>query len=280
MNRPEPGQQALRFVASPWRHMVVLGDHPLVILERGLPWDDHGYKTLFQIHYYEPGKYDEPRRLGAVKILLRDHKVTHLPPGEMDGLDESFCSLGQDLDYYENLQDLGQEIAHAILHGLRDMVVDPAIREAFHAGEGAEKSLLRSSAARIALRDAGRLLKGEGLVPTEPFRFQSNPGWRLDSGAPTFWRSLRAPRAAAASGWSACWDADAARAHRREPGSRSESSVATSTSTSTRSRKGSRSWWRASTFRMGSWPVYDSRWIRREEQTRRLLSVMHGIARP
>jgi hypothetical protein len=171
MNGPDPGQRALRFVASPWRQMVALGDCPLVILERGLPWDDHGYKTLFQIYYYEPGKTDEPRRLGAAKILQRGAKVTHLPPQEINGLDESFCSLGQDLDYYENVLELGQEIAHPLLRGLRDMVFDPAIREEFHTAEGVETSLLRSSAARIALRDGVRLMHGQTLAPTEPFSF-------------------------------------------------------------------------------------------------------------
>ena len=171
MNQPDPGQQALRFVASPWRQLVVLGDHPLVIVERGLPWDDHGYKTLFQIYYYEPGENDELRRLGAVKILQRGAKVTHFPSEEMHGLEESYCSLGQDLDYYENVWALGQEIAHVILRGLRDMAVDRAVHEAFQAEEGVEKSLLRSSSARIALRDAGRLLQGQTLIPTEPFRF-------------------------------------------------------------------------------------------------------------
>lgn len=82
----------------------MLGDHPLVILERGLPWDDHGYKTLFQVYYYDPGKAGEPQRLGAAKILQRGAKVTKLPPEEMDGLNEGFCSLGQDLDYYENVR--------------------------------------------------------------------------------------------------------------------------------------------------------------------------------
>jgi ABC-type transport system involved in cytochrome c biogenesis ATPase subunit len=89
----------------------------------------------------------------------------------MDGLDESFCSLGQDLDYYENVRELGPETAHVILHGLRDMALDPAIRAVFEAEEGVEKSLLRSSAARIALRDAGRAPQGQILIPTEPFSF-------------------------------------------------------------------------------------------------------------
>jgi ABC-type transport system involved in cytochrome c biogenesis ATPase subunit len=89
----------------------------------------------------------------------------------VNGLDERFCSLGQDLDYYENVWALGQGIAPVILRGLRDMVFDPAIHEAFKAEEGVEKSLLRSSSARIARRDAGRLLQGQTRIPTGPFSF-------------------------------------------------------------------------------------------------------------
>lgn len=166
MQHPDPGQQGLRFAAARRRQLVARGDHPLVILERGLPWDDYGYKTLFQIYYYDPVGHPEPHFLGPVKILQRDAQVTQFGPDEMDGLDERFCSLGQDLDYYENVLALGDNIAPAILRGLRDMVFDPAIFERFKAAEGVERSLLRSSAARIALRDAGRLLQGQ-QVPAQ-----------------------------------------------------------------------------------------------------------------
>ena len=142
-----------------------------MILERGLPWDEYVYKTLFQV-YYRPGGNEEPQHLGAVKILQRDSKVTRLPTEEVDGLDESFCSLGQDLDYYENVLALGQDTARAILHGLRDMVLEPAIFERFQQAEGVERSLLRSSAARIAFRDARRVLEGQPLAHDTPFSFE------------------------------------------------------------------------------------------------------------
>jgi hypothetical protein len=170
MHHPDPGEQGLRFVAARWRHLVASGGHPLVILERGLPWDDYGYKTLFQV-YYSPGRNENPQHLGAVKILQRDAKVTHLPTEAMDGLDESCCSLGQDLDYYENVQALGHDTARAILCGLRDMVLDPTIFERFQEAEGLERSLLRSPAAQIARRDAGRLLQRQPLAHSAPFYF-------------------------------------------------------------------------------------------------------------
>lgn len=173
MHPHPPGQRALRFAAARRRQLVPLGDHPLVILERGLPWDDYGYKTLFQVYYYEPVDYPEPRHLGAVKILQRDAMVTQLATAEMDGLDERFCSLGQDLDYYDDVMALGPDTARAVLRGLRDMVLDPAIFARFQGAEGVERSLLRSSSARIALRDAGRLLAGQSLpAQTEPFSFE------------------------------------------------------------------------------------------------------------
>lgn len=80
-----PGQRALRFAAARRRQLVPLGDHPVVILERGSSgWDDYGYKTFFEVFYYDPAGSPEPRSLGAVKILQRDAKVTQLATTEMD----------------------------------------------------------------------------------------------------------------------------------------------------------------------------------------------------
>jgi ABC-type transport system involved in cytochrome c biogenesis ATPase subunit len=173
MQHPDPGPQGLRFAAARWRHLVALGDHPLVILERGRLWDDYGYKTLFQIYYYTPTEYPQPKHLGAVKILQRGAEITEFDAEERDGLDERFCSLGQDLDYYENVLALGDDTTRAILRGLRDMANDPAIFEQFQAEEGVQRSLLRSSAARIALRDGGRLLAGQQPpAQIEPLDFE------------------------------------------------------------------------------------------------------------
>lgn len=172
MSQPVPDLEGLRFVASRWRHMVALGDHPLVVLERGHPWDDHGYKTLFQIYFHSPRPGAELQHLGAVKILQQNAKETHPPEGELAGLSEDFCSLGQSPEYYQKVRALGDQTARAILLGLRDIVFHPETFEVFRGDEGLEKSLLRSSAARAALREGNRLLQGQPVERAVPLRFE------------------------------------------------------------------------------------------------------------
>jgi predicted ATPase len=170
MSSSEPNPSKLRFIAVLWRWMVEPRDDSCVILERGRPWDDHGYRTLFQLHYLPAGS-DEPRHIGAVKILQRGVEKTELPEQEFDCLDERFCSLGQSTDYYLRLHELGQDVAEAILCGLRDVVLQPQLREQFENDPGLEISLMRSLGARTALQEAGALLAGRQPKSMAPFRF-------------------------------------------------------------------------------------------------------------
>jgi len=122
-------------------------------------WDDYSFKTLFHpvIHLSEGKRVD-----------LRDVKILRLnqPNGRtqvernFEELDESYCSLGQELAYYESLLTLPDNIRNDYLTGLRDAAANPRIRETFENEQGFRVSLLRWGGAARALEDAPGILGG------------------------------------------------------------------------------------------------------------------------
>lgn len=124
----------------------------------GLKWDtwnDYGFETSFEVRVLWPDR--KPLELGVVKILRSDQTGgrTSLTK-QFVRLTEDYCSLGQDMAYYEMLHKLGPW-AHTYLFALRDVVASPIILQSFEAHKGFKDSLLRSSGAEIALSDAPNL---------------------------------------------------------------------------------------------------------------------------
>lgn len=157
----------MHFESEQWKYLVPRQQFPCVVLERGRPWDDYTYKTSFRA-YYCPDAHQEVE-LGALKILQRDQKRTELP-GTFTSLDERYCSLGQTLEFYERIQELGLDVAEKILTALRDSAFNPAIHTEFEREEGYQFSLLRASSALWALKTAGALF-GRPTSPIPPPSF-------------------------------------------------------------------------------------------------------------
>ena len=158
----------VHFEAQRWRHLAHRGERPCILLEYGAPWNDYGFQTRFSV-YFAAAPNKPAKLLGVIKVLQRGSKKTVVPE-QFAALDESFCSLGQDLEFYRRVRALGADVARQILTGLRDVVIDPATAAAFRTKPGFRMSLLRSSEAEKAFREAGRLFS----LPTadrQPFTF-------------------------------------------------------------------------------------------------------------
>lgn len=132
--------------------------YPFVVLYND-NWDDYGFKTMFEpVIHLKPGEIIE---LPEVKILNREQGYGRTSiPEAFDVLGNNYCSLGQELAYYESLLNLDDDVRDEYLHGLRDAAADPNIRQDFENEEGFKTSLLRWGAAERALNDAPGLLKG------------------------------------------------------------------------------------------------------------------------
>lgn len=146
----------MHFEKALWIRFARPSAYPCVILERGRRWDDYGHVTRFNV-YYLPSEGAEGVRLGTVKILQRGQRETNLPE-RFSSLDDQFCSLGQDVGFYDKVKEhLGKEVSRELLLGLKDVVFTPELYKTWADEPGFRSALLRSSSALKALREAGGL---------------------------------------------------------------------------------------------------------------------------
>lgn len=131
--------------------------YPFVVLTND-NWDDYGFKTMF--HPVVHAKPDLKVELPQVKILKRDQGGGRTQISQdFDALDNTYCSLGQELAYYESLLMLEPDVRDQYLTALRDAASDLTIRKDFENEEGFKTSLLRWSSAEHAL-EVGRSVLG------------------------------------------------------------------------------------------------------------------------
>lgn len=143
---------------------------PCIVLER-TAWDDYSYRIMFRAYYADSQTARQP--LGRVKILKKGQlpDSSSLIPESFERLDEAFCSLGQESEYYARLHAHGADFAREILIALRDLALTPALEDAFVGEEGMKKSLLRFPNAELARGFARRLFQVEQASIEGPLAF-------------------------------------------------------------------------------------------------------------
>lgn len=141
---------------------------PCFVLEYN-NWDDYSSKTSFRL-YYKTSK-TEKKSIGRVKIMHKTVPNTiEIIPKEFKNLDdEEYCSLGQDLNYFENLKALAVNYED-ILEALNDAAFMPVIRERFEKHSTFINSLLRNSEAEKSLNEAKNII--EGIPFDTAFQFE------------------------------------------------------------------------------------------------------------
>lgn len=137
-------------------------------------WDDFSFKTLFSLHYIDQsGIHVE---LGAVKIGFKSQKpgrTTDAIPNQFDTLAEEWFSVGQDVEYYQNITEkLTPENRDQILRGLRDVAY---LEDALSIAENEPvfaTSLLRGVNELTVHSQFRRVLRGEAVLTDFKFAYQ------------------------------------------------------------------------------------------------------------
>ena len=135
-------------------------------------WNDYGYKTSFCMYYCD--KNGTVHEIGAVKIYYIENDIdrknsyyTHTRESlgqEIEYLSEDYCSLGQDLNYYESIKRLFPEEYNDIFRRLNDIAIHEEIRDRFIEERGVTESLLRFSGAQKALNEARAIIYGQQIA--------------------------------------------------------------------------------------------------------------------
>lgn len=126
-------------------------EYPAVVLRRD-SWDDFGYKTTVELTYYSSAEANKVI-LGHTKILhISDSEgYTEFKDSEFKFLNDDYCSLGQSIEYYKIIKDLG---LNDLLKDLKDCATNDTVRDRFFELTGFGSSLLRSSRAEKLLKEA------------------------------------------------------------------------------------------------------------------------------
>lgn len=130
-------------------------------------WDDYRYRTLFKAYYCsEQGivKYIGELKIYCYALELEcvndtPRHVKNYLDNSINQLSDNFCSLGQGISYYRNLQELIPKEYRKVLQRLNDIATNPILKEKFINEEGVQSSLLRFSGAVKALHEAYNFLE-------------------------------------------------------------------------------------------------------------------------
>jgi ABC-type multidrug transport system ATPase subunit len=148
-------------------------EYPCFMLSKK-KWDDFGYKTQFDVDYYENAR--KKSFIGSTKVLNRNEEETILPP-VFNSLNDNFCSLGQSNEFYNSLKDIDDtEISDYFLDAINDVIYNKGVLGDFEHENGFITSLIRSSESQKALREGYKVYKGISFENTLQFTFTTQIG--------------------------------------------------------------------------------------------------------
>jgi ABC-type lipoprotein export system ATPase subunit len=140
--------------------------YPHIILAK-VHWNDYfKYETMYNLTYYS--EYGSSRYIGQVKILDKRTDNTKIPETFQE-LDDNYCSLGVDINYYTEIKTFIPDY-ESLLENLNDVAFLPTVAEEFETLPGFINSLLRYSESEKAYKQGKRLI--QGIDYKEPFEFQ------------------------------------------------------------------------------------------------------------
>jgi len=169
----------MKFYVTPSQTTLSEINAPLFLVLTRDTWDDYGKKTLFTLWLYE--SIAQRSSLGKIKIISKeeahyDSNGYILLPETFENLGDDFCSLGQDLDYYDKLSKLLQNQSEAVLDALNDLAINPGLAEEFDHLSAYTSSLIRFSEAEKSLKRGINALQGTSFDEEFDFSFSCRVG--------------------------------------------------------------------------------------------------------
>jgi len=148
---------------------------PSLILVFNDGWNDYSIMSTFNLFYH--GAANLTTHIGEVKIISNSSHLSiqeDLPPN-FTQLDTTFCSLGQEASYYQNLKLVLSSDYQSVLYALRDASLFPDNHDRFEKNKKFINSLIRYDSAEKLLRTARYLSYDYGLSNLYSFRYSFKP---------------------------------------------------------------------------------------------------------
>jgi len=146
-------------------------------------WDDYSYWTSFTLYYCNAK--GESTRIGELKLARLEqetlkHTFEYLDDS-FETLGPAFFSLGQNPEYYENLQAIGGRAWTDFLKGIRDIAFTPALIEQCEHERWLGDSLTRYLSKKTIEEQFARIIEAGEKLEKYAFRFHDHlADYRLD----------------------------------------------------------------------------------------------------
>ncbi len=151
--------------------------YPSFVLVFNTGWNDYSVKSSFYLYYYK-NQNDQPIEIGANKIIYNDEKNTlDFLSDSFTSLDENFCSLGQNYEYYVTLKDTLGRNFQSVLYAIRDAAFFPDMQDRFINNHTFKSSLIRYDDAERLLREAPYKIYGYDLNNLYSFKYNFKPAY-------------------------------------------------------------------------------------------------------
>jgi predicted ATPase len=135
-------------------------------------WDDYTFKTQFFLSFFD--SKGTCHKIGSVKIGFKNQQENSSTYESMSDpffeLSDNYFSVGQDVDYYENIFKLDKEVQTAILTAIRDIPFSLPTLPLIEDEKVLNTSLLRSVSISAIKGQFARVLAGH--PPLTDFRFK------------------------------------------------------------------------------------------------------------
>jgi predicted ATPase len=137
-------------------------------------WDDYGFKSSFYLEVYDETGIGH--KIGSLKIGYFGQVVgwtEQRMPDRFEKLDDNFFSVGQDTEYYINIQEnLSSSLKEDLINGLRDLPGDEQLLESASNEKVLNVSLLRYISSSAIKGQFKRILSGGALLTEFNFSYK------------------------------------------------------------------------------------------------------------
>ncbi|RMA90230.1 ATP-dependent nuclease [Priestia megaterium] len=138
-------------------------------------WNDWWeYQTLYSMYISYAGKLEwiGSTKIANINTIYKGNTISDELPEQFEKLEENYVSLGQDSDYYKNLNKLGADIRENILDKLNDLALKQHTFEKVRWNHVVFRSILRSVSSTSVRGQYKRLAEGSSKLTSYEFKYK------------------------------------------------------------------------------------------------------------
>ncbi|CEO39097.1 AAA family ATPase [Photobacterium kishitanii] len=159
------------FKVKEYGETLVSNKYPIFSLSTD-SWDDFGFKCTFNLRYHKSKSV--VIKIGELKIIQLNESTTKLDK-EFDDLDSEYISLGQSIEFYENLREcIGATDSEVVLDSLNDISWQANKADEFESKPAYRNALFRENSAHNAFRFGRSIILNEPYDDSVSFEYMVN----------------------------------------------------------------------------------------------------------